>query len=275
VGAKGPLSWDRAGPLTAIDDDVASALAGLPEDPIELCRVAQGLIMLPGLATGFGIGEDRQPEQSIRPASAILRRLIALDAAPIEEPRAADRRVVGTCRHFAVLSTAFLRYRSIPARARCGFAGYFVPDRYVDHWITEYHDGDRWIRVDAEILGFSVVEHPDDLAPGQFLTGGEAWRYLAESGADPMDFGVDGVPHAWGIAEVRGNAIRDLASLNKVETLPWDEWGRMAASYRGEAGEGFDALIDVVAQAGASDDEAFIQATYRAEDLAAPPVLLA
>jgi len=269
------LRWDGPGLLTAINDDVAPALAGLPDDPVELCRVAQGLVMLPGLAPGFGIAEDRQQERSIRSASAILRRLIELENAPIEEPRAADRRVVGTCRHFALLSTAFLRHRSIPARARCGFAGYFVPDKYVDHWITEYHDGNRWVRVDAEILSFSFVEHPDDLAPGEFLTGGEAWTFLVEGGADALDFGVDGVAHAWGIAEVRGNAIRDLASLNKVETLPWDEWGRMTASYRGETGAEFDALVDVVAEACASDDAAVIEATYRSEDLTAPPELLA
>jgi hypothetical protein len=30
--------------------------------------------------------------------------------------------------------------------------------------------------------------------------------------------------------------------LNKVEMLPWDEWGCMTAAYRGETGEDYDDL---------------------------------
>ena len=51
-------------------------------------------------------------------------------------------------------------------------------------------------------------------------------------------------PHAWGPAEIRGNAIRDLAALRKLEMLPWDEWGRMTASYQGKTGPDYDALMD-------------------------------
>lgn len=274
-GAAEGIRWDVAGPLTAIDADVAAALAGVPDDPVELCRAAQGLVVLPDLAAGFGIPEDRHDERSIRGASDVLRRLLELDGAPIDEPRRPDRRVVGTCRHFALLSCAFLRHRGIPARARCGFAGYFVADKYVDHWVTEYLDASgRWVRVDSEILGFAYVDHPEDLRPGEFLTGGEAWAFLGESGADPADFGVHGVPHAWGIGEVRGNAIRDLAALNKVEMLPWDEWGRMDASYRGDTGPEFDALIGSVAGACSSDDESLLEQTYLTEDLRVPAALI-
>jgi hypothetical protein len=53
---------------------------------------------------------------------------------------------------------------------------------------------------------------------------------------------------------VRGNAIRDLAALNKIEMLPWDEWGRMEASYKGRTGADFDALIDLIALTTAKDD---------------------
>jgi hypothetical protein len=64
--------------------------------------------------------------------------------------------------------------------------------------------------------------------------------------ADPLSFGVDGFPDNFGIGEIRGNLIRDLAALNKVETLPWDEWGRIAAFYAGETGPDFDELMDEV-----------------------------
>ena len=190
--------WAQAGPLSTISPELEPALRGLPHDPVELCRVAQGLVMLPNLAAGFGIADHRQEERSIRSANNMLRQLLELDGAPVVQDRSPDQRVMGTCRHFALLSCAFLRYRGIPARARCGFATYFMADKYLDHWVTEYlDDRGRWVRIDSEILGFSFVEHPEDLAVGEFLTGGEAWQFLAESGVNPADFGVDGAPHAW------------------------------------------------------------------------------
>jgi len=266
------MDYDRAGPLTSFDDDVLPQLAGLPSDPIELCRVAQSLVVLPNLADGFGIAEARHEERSIRPASDIVRRLAELDARPLVEDRPFDRRVVGTCRHFAALACALLRHQGIPARARAGFATYFVPDKYLDHWIVEHRHPDegRWVRVDPEILGFPYVDAPDDLQPGEFLTGGEAWTLCREGSADPDLFGVDGAPHAWGIAEVRGNAVRDLAALNKLEMLPWDEWGRMNESYAGLTGPDYDALMDRIAATCASDDPLAIADLYASDDLSVP-----
>lgn len=114
--------------------------------------------------------------------------LLALDPAPMDVARTPDRRVIGTCRHFAVLSCALLRYRGIAARVRCGFAAYFQPGQGLDHWITEYwrEKDERWVRIDPEILGQSFLAEPEDLRPGQFLSGGEAWKALREgrTGAD-------------------------------------------------------------------------------------------
>ena len=133
---------------------------------------------------------------------------------------------------------------------RCGFSAYFEPGRFLDHWIVEYRPStdDRWVRVDAEILGFDFVDRPEDLADGEFLSGGEAWTLCREGGADPAHFGVHGLPRQRGIGEVRGNAVRDLAALNKVELLPWDAWGRMEASYDGRTGADYDALMDRIAE---------------------------
>jgi hypothetical protein len=168
-----------------------------------------------------------------------------------------------------------LRHRRIAARSRCGFAAYFVRGSFVDHWIVEYWlpADQRWVRVDPEILGFQFVDTPQDLAPGAFLSGGEAWSLCRQGQADPSTFGVDGYPEAWGIGEVRGNAVRDLAALNKVEMLPWDEWGRMKDSYDGETGPEYDELMDVIAATCASDDEAAIEELYDSQDLAVPTAM--
>lgn len=114
------VRYDVGGGLTAIDGDVAPLLAGLPSTPVDLCAVAQGLVMLPNLAAGFGIAEERQEERSIHAVSDILRVLRHLADRGVEQPRSGSSRVVGTRRHFALLACAFLRHRAIPARCRAG-----------------------------------------------------------------------------------------------------------------------------------------------------------
>ncbi len=271
---KGPASirYDVAEGPTALDHDVTGMLDGLPSDPVELCAVAAGLVVLPDAAAAAGLADERQAEASIREASDILRLLRHLDERPLTEARPASTRVVGTCRHLALLACAFLRHRSIAARCRAGFASYFEAGLHVDHWVVEHHDvtEGRWVRVDPEALGLDLVGAAAELAPHEFLAGGEAWLACREGRADPATFGVAGVPQNFGIAEIRGNAVRDLAALNKVEVLPWDEWGRMTASYAGGTGPEYDALIDTVAAACASGDDERIRALYATEELTAP-----
>jgi hypothetical protein len=203
----------------------------------------------------------------------IVGALLALDPAPLTTARPPDRRVIGTCRHFAVLSCALLRFRGIAARARCGFATYFQPGQGLDHWITEYRRDGRWVRIDSEILGGSLVERPEDLAAGEFLTGGEAWTAFRDGRIDAAHFGVYGTEN-WGPAEIRGNAVRDLAALNKVEMLPWDEWGRMDASYQGKTGPEYDGLIDTIAAVCAADERDAVAGLYASDDLAVPAALM-
>ena len=138
--------------------------------------------------------------------------------------RALPDRMVGVCRHYAVLHTALLRRQGTPARARVGFARYFG-DGWVDHWITERWDG-RWVRDDAQIgsvvqSALSLDFDPADQPPGEFLTGAEAWLRCRAGDADPQEFGIFDLRGLW---FVRGNLVLDLAALNKVELLPWDSW---------------------------------------------------
>jgi hypothetical protein len=270
------IAYDEPGPLTEIAPELRASVEQLPVEVIDLCRAAQRRVILPEMAAGLGVSEERVAvERSIRGVTELLRTLLGMDAAPVTAKREMQHRVVGTCRDFTVLSCAFLRRRGFAARARCGFATYFQPGQYLDHWVTEYWlpTDERWVRIDSEILGFELVAQPHDLAASEFLTGGEAWQ-LCRQGADPSQFGVHGVDYAWGIAEVRGNAIRDLAALNKVEMLPWDEWGRMPESYRGETGAEFDELIDAIATVCASDDHEAILDLYASEDLTVPSEMI-
>jgi hypothetical protein len=244
----GTIDYATPGPFTTIGTRHEAALAGLPSDPVEICRAVHELVLQPVDAIKLGLPEHRFAENQLRPADDIIAALLAVDPAPLTVPRDPERRVVGTCRHFALLSCALLRHRGIEARNRCGFATYFQP---------------------GQGLGGPLLKQPEDLAPGEFLTGGEAWSAHRAGSIDASAFGVYGTEN-FGPAEIRGNAVRDLAALHKVETLPWDEWGRMAASYRHETGPDYDALMDTIAATCAADDPAALAALYASEDLPVP-----
>ncbi|MFF4117160.1 transglutaminase-like domain-containing protein [Streptomyces sp. NPDC001714] len=266
------LDYSLPGPLTLLAADQLGLIKGLPKDPVGICAAVQSLVIQPTDAAALGLPRERLAEKNIRPVNELIATLTALDPAPLHHARAPETRVVGTCRHFATIACAILRARGIPSRARCGFGTCFLEGRGVDHWITEYRNADerRWVRVDTEHLDHGYVEHPQDLAPGEFLTGGEAWIQHRKGLIDPKLFGVFGTDHAWGPAEISGNAVRDLAALCKREMLPWDEWGRMTGAYEGKTGPDYDRLIDTVAEACLGEDPIALTGLFAHEDLTVP-----
>ncbi|MEU6914858.1 transglutaminase-like domain-containing protein [Streptomyces olindensis] len=268
--------YSRPGPHTRLGAGQPALLTGLPADPAGICAAVTSLVIQPSDAARLGLPEARIAEKDIRPAAGLIAALTALDPAPLHHPRSPERRVVGTCRHFATLACALLRARGVPARARCGFGTYFTEGHGLDHWITEYwHAGEqRWVRVDTEHLGNGHVEHPEDLAPGEFLTGGEAWTRYRAGLIDPGRYGVAGTDHAWGPHEISGNAVRDLAALCKHEMLNWDEWGRMAEAYEGRTGPDYDRRIDTLAATCAADDPAALARLFTDPHFAVPRHLL-
>ncbi|MDJ0114335.1 transglutaminase, partial [Rhodococcus erythropolis] len=64
------------------------------------------------------------------------------------------------------------------------------------------------------------------------------------------------------------------AAMNKVETLPWDEWGRMTDAYDGKTGADYDLLLDDIAEVCAGDDPVAVRALYEHEDLCVPDKLI-
>jgi hypothetical protein len=220
------------GPITQ-PGECGSLLAGLPADVPSLVRVVQGALVHVFWAQRYGLAltPERQAEVQLRWVSRQLAAIAWLDPRPLVEPRPLDRKLVGNCRDHSVLLAALLREQGIPARARCGFARYFMPNHYEDHWVCEYwHAGQaRWVLVDSQLdelqrgvlaIPFDPLDTPRD----QFIVGGEAWRLCRAGQADPNAFGIHDMHGLW---FVLGDFIRDVASLNKVELLPWDVWGLM------------------------------------------------
>jgi hypothetical protein len=182
-------------------------------------------------AYGFEVPEERRAESQLRPVSAMLERLRALDDRAVAIARPPERRLVGVCRHFTLLLVALLRARGIPARARVGFGTYFMPGQFLDHWVAEWWNerAARWVRSDAQLdevwrdrleTDFDVLDVPHD----RFVIAGDAWAEWREGRVDAALFGIHELRGAWFIA---GNLARDVAALNKVELLPWDVWGGM------------------------------------------------
>jgi hypothetical protein len=139
-----------------------------------------------------------------------------------------------------------LRYQGVPARARCGFGRYFIPHHYEDHWVVEYWNASqqRWVLVDAQLDELQCRElaiqfDPLDVPRGQFVVGGKAWQLCRTGQADPEKFGIFDMKGLW---FVRGNFIRDAASLNKVELLPWDSWGIIESTDKGLTPQDLDWL---------------------------------
>ena len=203
-------------------------------DVQEVVEVVQGLLLYDVVARPF-YGVELTPLQADaiheRDSARLLVTARAVDDRPLSEPRPPARRVGARCHAFSRLTVAFLRAAGVPARARCGFGAYFRPGWLEDHWVAEYWNGEqsRWQMVDVQLdetwrrmIGFRG--DPLGITPDEFVTAGHAWLAWRRGELDAGRCGLSGIdehgPH-W----IAGNLRLDLASLNKVEMLPWDVWG--------------------------------------------------
>jgi len=260
----------------------ASLFDGLPADVPSLCEVVQGLLVHPAWAPVYGwtIAHEREAALQLRLIALTLGRIRDLDGRPLTETRSPETRFVGNCRDYTVLLSSMLRHQGVPARARCGFGGYFLPGRFEDHWVAEYWNGaeGRWHLVDAQLdarqrevlrLNFDLCDVPRD----RFLVAGLAWQMCRAGEADPEAFGLTSL-NEHGLWWVRDNLVRDVAALNKVELLPWDSWG-LAQGPEHVSKEAETALLDRVAELSQQPASfAELRDVYgNANDLRVPPTI--
>lgn len=209
----------------------------LSSDVPSLVKVVQGLIVhvFWGESYGLHLSEERKAEVQLRSMERRLSRMLELDPGPLTTPRSNEKKVVGNCRDFSLILASMLQSKGIPARPRCGFATYFDPSLYIDHWVCEYWNAaeQRWIFVDAQLdevqqnilkTTFNTLDVPRD----QFLVGGAAWKMCRSGQANPDHFGIFDMH---GMDFVKGDFLRDVAALNKMELLPWDCWGIILTEY--------------------------------------------
>jgi hypothetical protein len=261
---------------TPYSDPGALDVRELPRDPDRLAGIVRDLIIHRGEGGLFGydIPERRlHNDAESRYVIALLRILRERSDRPLAERRSPGQRFVGTCRDFALLHCSLLRATGTPARLRCGFATYFDEDGFHDdHWVVEYLAKDGVPRLaDPQVhheydMPFDPLDVPRDL----FVVAPEAWRICRDGTADPRTFGVRGLGSEGlsytGLWFVRADVRRDLAALNGVEVLPWDEWGPELTD-DASLTEAELALIDSVT---AATDENTLRRLYEDPRLAVP-----
>jgi hypothetical protein len=200
----------------------------LPADIGELFQIVQNNLLHIFWSERYGriLSEDEKETVGVRPVMEKLALMQANDPRLLTATRGLEQRQIGNCRDFTVMLTAILRHQGIPARARCGFGTYFLPNHFEDHWVCEYWNEDqaRWVLVDAQLDEFQCKElkvnfNPLDVPRDQFVVAGKAWQMCRHREADPQQFGIFEM-HGWWF--IWGNVVRELLAFNKVEILPWD-----------------------------------------------------
>ena len=156
VPSQAALSY-YARPAALDDGGVHRAfLAGLPAEPEKLVAAIQEMMLHQHWAPAYGetLTAKRREEPHLRGVQDMLACLH--DRIPLGTGAASPaNRLVGVCRHFTMLAVAAHRARGMPARARCGFAAYFTPGKFEDHWVAECwseREG-RWRLIDAQLDG--------------------------------------------------------------------------------------------------------------------------
>ena len=289
------------GPMTAARAH-AQEISALPKDVAGLCEIVQGVLIHRDIAPwlyGITLSEEQRDDGHIRPMGQMIARIHEIDSRPLTTARDAGHRLPSVCRHFSLMLCSILRAQGVPARPRCGFGAYFTPGKFEDHWVCEYwnaaatplpnplpsgegtgrHAAGRWVLVDAQLdaiqrKALNITFNPLDVPHDRFIIAGDAWQMCRNGGADSNKFGLTHA-HLQGLWFIAGNVIRDLASLNRMEMLPWDVWGAMDMKDAALTDER-KALLDKVAALTLAGDDKFaeVRAIYESDErLRVPPVV--
>lgn len=225
-----PTAYALHGAFTAPEEHRA-AFDSLPQVVAELCRTVQGLL----IHDFYGLQLYGDPPAKLQfasretlPISERIGDILKARDEPLATPRPPFERAVGTCRDFALMLCAMLRQQGVPARVRCGFAKYFHPPSYEDHWVCEYWKADpgQWALADAQLdaahrAHLGIDFDPADVPGDRFMFSWYAWRMYRSDAADPAQFGHGDTTGPWFI---QVNLARDLLALGKREISPWDAW---------------------------------------------------
>jgi hypothetical protein len=255
--------------------DYNKSIEKLPCDVGEICKFVQNNLIHSYWIERYGCkiqDSIRYSEMQIRYANDLLKKSEAKAKSPVTEKHLPVNRVVSVCRDFSLLLCSILREKGIASRIRCGFSKYLTPGRYEDHWVCEYwsEPQSRWIMVDAqlddihrEVLQYQFNEC--DVPNSEFVYAGKAWQLCRDSEEDPSQFGIFELN---GFSFIKGNIVRDLYALNKLELMAWDTgWGILKDPSQAIEDEDEYQLLDKLAILSCNSD--FLGAKKAVESLTA------
>ncbi len=232
-----------------------SILENLPSDIESICQFTQNLLIHAYWFERYGCDFDEATqfkEMQLRYISDIFERAESKGEKDLTSPRKAQNRIVSICRDFSLMLCSILRAKGIPARLRCGFATYLRSNHFEDHWICEFWSErkSKWVMADAQLdslhrdtlkIDFDPCDFPQD----KFILAGKAWEICRSDKENPELFGINGFS---GLAFIKGNVIRDLFALTKIELLAWDTgWGILQEYITPIADENELSLMDELA----------------------------
>ncbi len=158
------LAWYGSQGAVTSPGRLARLLEDLPPSIDDLAAVAHGLVLhyRADRPLQLGVPRERLAEIHTRYSEAMLARLAQLRGGSLIEHRGPHERLVGCCRDFTVLLLTMARARAIPARARVGFARYFLAGIWLDHEVAEVWDeaGQCWRLLDAQLAEDHVDPEP-------------------------------------------------------------------------------------------------------------------
>jgi hypothetical protein len=231
-----PDYWCSQSAVTYLGPSSSTAVDEVPSNPVSIREVSRELVAhYMGASDGSSgqITGERLKEVDLRYADLMFERLLQLNNPRLSRKRSPEERIAGCCRDFAVLFVAMARHKGIPARIRVGYAAYFQQGWYLDHVIAEVYDdkSKRWKLVEPEISEKIVASSnfdPLDVPSDKFLTGPRAWLLARSGEINPEKFVVAPdlqIPYTRSWLSLRHHLVQDLAALNKLEMLVWDQWG--------------------------------------------------
>ncbi len=234
-----------------------------PNDIKKICEIIRGLGIHPYDLSKIGLNlpKERIKDRYLRTIQEVIDKIKKLDENNLTKSRKPEDKIVIICKHFAMLLASILREKGIPARCRCGFATYFKNGWFEDHWICEYWNGKKWVRVDPQIDKLKSIKKQltkinfNDMPKDIFFPAGILWQLYRKnliSGDFCGFYHEKGENGEW---YIRGNMLRDFFALNKIEYTYQEESKLMDRNYHPTKND--LKLLDQIAELTINSDKNF------------------
>lgn len=236
-----------------------------PNDIKKICEIIRGLGIHPCDLSKIGLNlpKERIKDRYLRTIQEVIDKIKKLDENNLTKSRKPEDKIVIICKHFAMLLASILREKGIPARCRCGFATYFKNGWFEDHWICEYWNGKKWVRVDPQIDKTKSVKKQitsinfTDMPKDVFFPAGILWQLYRKNLLSGDFCGFSHEKGENGKWYIRGNMLRDFFALNKIEYTYQEESKLMDRNYNPTKND--LKLLDQIAELTINSDKNFKQ----------------